>query len=126
MASQGKQLTGDALELVALWFKALSEPTRLRLLVALQDGEHSVSELVNLTGSNQANVSRQLHTLSKAGILLRRRSGLNVLYAIQDRKILSLCQQVLATMEQHNLRQARAIGRGAGSFLVSPDPPSPT
>jgi len=44
-------------------FKALGEPARLQLLAALRQGEHSVSDLVAITGLGQANVSKHLQLL---------------------------------------------------------------
>lgn len=53
--------------LIAHRFKLLSEPSRLRLLCALQDGEKSMGELIALTRLTQANVSHQLHLLETGG-----------------------------------------------------------
>jgi len=48
------QLSDEALEMVAARFKALSEKTRLKLIIALEDGEKNVGELVKRVGANQA------------------------------------------------------------------------
>ena len=60
-----KDLPPDALEQVAAYFQALSEPTRLRILNLLRSGEHNVGELAQECGYTAANVSRHLSLLTK-------------------------------------------------------------
>ncbi|MHC4859813.1 MAG: ArsR family transcriptional regulator, partial [Planctomycetota bacterium] len=50
----------DALKLIADRFKLLTNPTRLEILQHICETEHTVGELVSLTGFKQANVSKQL------------------------------------------------------------------
>ncbi len=104
-------LADDALELVAARFKALSEPTRLRLLAALKGGERNVTELVEFTGTSQANISRQLLVLTQAGILGRRKSGLHTFYFVADKAIYDLCELVCGSVQDRLARQNRAFGK---------------
>ncbi|OZA33006.1 MAG: transcriptional regulator, partial [Polynucleobacter sp. 17-46-58] len=67
---------------MAGYFGVLSEPTRLRIMYAVCTGEKTVSEVIELCGSSQANVSRHLVALFKAGILNRRKQGVAVYYSI--------------------------------------------
>jgi len=83
---------------VAAYFNVLSEPSRLRIMYAVCSGEKSVSEVVELCGSSQANVSRHLLALHKAGILLRRKEGVTVYYSIADNATVEMCQTVCAKM----------------------------
>ncbi|MCF7708439.1 MAG: metalloregulator ArsR/SmtB family transcription factor [Verrucomicrobia bacterium] len=103
------RLSDEAIELVAKRFKVLSEPTRLKLLMALDEGERNVSELVELTGEGQANVSRQLNSLTEAGILVRRKEKLRVFYKIADRSIISLCRHVCGSLRRHHQDRAEAF-----------------
>lgn len=52
-----KQLSEEALEMIAARFRLLSDPMRLRILHTLRDRELNVTELVETTGGGQANVS---------------------------------------------------------------------
>ena len=106
--SHSLKLSDAALELIAARFRALSEPTRLKLLMALEDGEKNVTELVGLTGATQTNVSRQLSVLATAGLLARRKSGLSVLYRIADPGIFDLCSHVCKSL-QKRITEANAI-----------------
>lgn len=93
-------LPADLVELIARRFRALSEPTRIRLLDELRDGERSVNELAAELGAGQQNVSKHLSLLADAGILARRRDGTHAYYRIVDDGVLGLCRQVCGSLEQ--------------------------
>jgi len=95
-----QNLSDEALRLVAARFKVLSEPLRLKLIIALESGEKNVTELVRLTGKLQTNVSRQLQLLSEAGVLTRRREGTSVYYRITDPAIFDLCRHVCGSLQK--------------------------
>lgn len=83
--------TPELLERVAARFRVLAEPARLAVLHALEDGECTVTELVELTGLAQGNLSKHLQQLYAAGFVTRRRDGLFVVYALADAGVLELC-----------------------------------
>ncbi|HSE39179.1 MAG TPA: metalloregulator ArsR/SmtB family transcription factor [Acidobacteriota bacterium] len=110
MLQQANTLRGDkALELVARRFRVLGEPMRLKLLRALQNGETNVTELVSITKSTQANVSRHLSVLLNEGVVFRRKEGLNVIYRIQDPSVFRLCELVCGGIEKQLHTQTKAI-----------------
>jgi ArsR family transcriptional regulator len=96
--------------LVARRFALLGEPMRLRLLHALFDGEQPVNALVDRTGGTQANISRHLQTLAEAGLLGRRKDGLQVFYRISDPSIFELCDLVCGSLEKQHSQRAAAFG----------------
>tara|TARA_R110002020_G_scaffold198816_1_gene399988 strand:- start:109 stop:459 length:351 start_codon:yes stop_codon:yes gene_type:complete len=106
VAKKTRQLSEDALEEIARRFAVLSEPMRLRLIHALFDGERSVGELVVSSGGTQANVSRHLQQLASAGVLKRRKEGLQVFYSIGDASIFQLCELVCGSLEKRLAQQA--------------------
>lgn len=103
-------LSEEALRLVAARFKVLSEPHRLLLLQTLGTGELSVSELVRSTGLTQTNVSRHLQTLADAGMVERRKAGVNVFYRIGDPTIFQLCELMCGSLQRSLERQEQALG----------------
>jgi len=109
-ASQHRELPPQALELIAARFRVLGESSRLKLISALQAGDRNVSELVEATGLNQANVSRHLQSLTDAGILARRKEGLNVIYSIADPSIFDLCDLVCGSVQKRLAEHTRAFG----------------
>lgn len=85
------RLSGPEVRQVAARFRALAEPSRLAVLNGLMGGERTVSELVDATGLRQANVSKHLQVLHKAGFVERRREGLWVRYRVADPGVERLC-----------------------------------
>ena len=81
-------------------FKIFSEPMRLKLIYALMDGEKTVSELMERTGGMQANVSKHLGMLLDAGVVGRRKQGLQAYYRIVDESIYELCETVCGSLEE--------------------------
>jgi len=85
---------GVLFEEVANYFSLLCEPTRLKILYAVCNGERSVGDIVVAVGSTQTNVSRQINMLYRAGILARRKEGAQVFYRVDDQKTIDLCKSV--------------------------------
>lgn len=104
-----KELSDQALELIARRFKALSEPVRLKLVMSLMAGAKNVGQLVAASGASQANVSRHLRTLTDSGILSRNKDGLYVYYEIADRSVFDICDLVCGRVEDYLRGQARAF-----------------
>lgn len=88
------RLDERALEKVAAYFKLLAEPTRLKVLNTLRDGEHNVGELCEQLGCSHANVSKHLAQLAQAGIVAREMRGTAAYYTIADPNIYALCDLV--------------------------------
>ncbi len=109
LPAMAKHLPPPLLELVAQRFRAMGEPMRLRILMALQDGELSVTELVEKQHTSQANISKHLQVLTACGLLRRRKEGLNVYYSIADPGIFNLCDSVCGSIKKHLDAQSRAL-----------------
>jgi DNA-binding transcriptional ArsR family regulator len=91
----------DALvELIAERFRAIGEPTRIRILDRLREGEASVHDLTLALGSSQQNVSKHLALLQRAGIVGRRRDGTYSYYCIADDSVLALCETVCGSIQR--------------------------
>jgi DNA-binding transcriptional ArsR family regulator len=86
--------TDAGCEEVASRFRALSEPTRLKILRRLARGEASVGEIVNELGGTQANVSKHLAVLHAAALLERRKDGTHTVYRIAEPTLLEICWAV--------------------------------
>lgn len=67
-----------------IYFKALADETRLRLLNLLREQELNVNEIVAILEMGQSRISRHLKILSESGLLQSRRDGLWVFYKAAD------------------------------------------
>ena|SRR5688572_21134860 len=79
---------------VAAYFSVLSEPTRLKIMHAVCNGERTVSQIVEETGATQTNVSRHLGLMHRHGVLARRKDGNQVYYSVADETMVELCRSV--------------------------------
>jgi DNA-binding transcriptional ArsR family regulator len=100
-------------ELIARRFRVIGEPMRIRLLDCLRDGEATVSELTEALGASQQNVSKHLLVLAEIGIVGRRKDGNRVYYAVVDRGVYALCEDVCGGLEQQ-LDALHELVRGTG------------
>ena len=90
-------LNPDAAELIARRFRALSDPTRLRILDLLRNrDEASVGEITEELGTSQQNVSKHLSALLGEGFVARRKRGTSSLYRISDPGVHEICDGISA------------------------------
>lgn len=89
-----KGFTDEELSLMAERFKMLSEVSRLKILRTLFDGEKCVTQIVEISGLLQANVSKQLRLLENHGIVECRPQGLQRFYKLIDFTIHQICNAV--------------------------------
>jgi len=119
MSTVDHPLSDDLVELVADRFRALAEPTRIKLLDRLRGGEATVIELTALVGTTQQNVSKHLNLLQHAGIVVRRKQGNFSYYRIADETVYDLCEAVCGNLQDRfdALRRVMAVGarNAAGS-----------
>ena len=93
-------VAAEELQQIATRFKMLGEPMRLRILQAVCKKPRPVNDIVNATGSTQANVSKHLALLAAAGILTRKKDGQRVYYGMKDQLAVKLCELVRAQMAE--------------------------
>jgi DNA-binding transcriptional ArsR family regulator len=92
------------LDMIAEFFKVLSETSRLQILCSLKSGTKNVSEIIEITGLGQANVSKHLKMLSQSGIVERTQQGVQVYYTISNPLIFTICDLVCNSLAT-NLQQ---------------------
>ncbi len=86
-ALRRSRIDSAAAEQLSLGYKALSDPTRLTIALALSqaDGELCVCDLAWITERAENLVSHHLRQLHSAGMVVRRREGKMVMYSMNDR-----------------------------------------
>ncbi len=92
-------LTADTAQLVAETMQALATPSRVRILSRLGAGSCSVSELARAIEMGQPAVSQQLRVLRHLGLVIGRRRGRQVIYALHDDHVGVLLTEAVAHTE---------------------------
>ncbi|MBV7389167.1 MULTISPECIES: ArsR/SmtB family transcription factor [Enterococcus] len=86
---------------VSRFYKVLSDPTRLKILMFLKDGERNVSSISEKLAMEQSAVSHQLKLLRDNRLVKARRDGKAMLYSLDDHHVLDILDQTF----QHILHQ---------------------
>ncbi|HDP36632.1 MAG TPA: metalloregulator ArsR/SmtB family transcription factor [Candidatus Atribacteria bacterium] len=85
-------------------FKALSDETRLRIYLLLLQGELCVCELVNILNMEQSRISHSVRILKEAGLVVNRREGKWIIYAVspetENNRIIQSLKNELKLTEQ--------------------------
>lgn len=71
-------------------FKALADPTRLKILECIKNKEKCICEVIPYTGKSQPNVSLHLKTLKNAGLITERKDGTRIMLSIADKDVFKL------------------------------------
>ena len=91
-------------EVKAELFRAMAHPARVRVLEVLVEGERSVGELQPLVGIELSHLSQQLGVLRRSGLVVSRKEGSSVIYALRDPMVAELLavakRLLLSTLSQ--------------------------
>jgi DNA-binding transcriptional ArsR family regulator len=101
--SRATQMTEGQIATASQLFAALSEPARLRLIQSLMCADLTVSEIMQATGLKQANVSKHLGILFRAGLVTRSKEGTFARYSVTDPFLKEICSVVCGRMERQAL-----------------------
>jgi DNA-binding transcriptional ArsR family regulator len=100
-------------DLVAQRFRALGEPSRIRILERLRDRSCTVQDLATELGFTQQNVSKHLGVLLSVGIVSRSKEGTFSRYAIADESVVRMCDEVCGTLQRQITELHELIGEGS-------------
>lgn len=92
-------------------FKALADPTRLRLLMLLERSERTVKDLTEILGQSQPRISRHLKLLAEAGLVDRSQEGAWVYYRLPDNPELAMVSRFASQLMDRNEDVLAADGR---------------
>lgn len=98
----------ELVELRANMLKALAQPTRMKIVDFLRDGERCVCEIFPAIDEEQSNTSRHLNMMLAAGVLSRRKDGLKIFYAIRHPEILRLVD-IVTTIVKEEIRERHRL-----------------
>lgn len=83
-------------------FRVMSAPMRLKIISCLCDGEQNVSYLLSKIATTQPNMSQHLNTLYTAGVIAKRRDGVQIHYSIANEQIVNICKAVCGKVEEES------------------------
>jgi ArsR family transcriptional regulator, lead/cadmium/zinc/bismuth-responsive transcriptional repressor len=98
----------QSIERAANLFRALGEPSRLRLLSRLIDGSRCVGELAEAENEAMSTISQRLRVLRAENIVVRRRNGKHIHYGLVDRHVTNLVLNALAHADEAQEIEAEA------------------
>lgn len=96
-----EQPTGTQLEAAVVVLRMLADPTRLRLLWLLSNGEYDVTELTAAVGGARPAVSQHLAKLRLAGLVTSSRNGRHVVYSARGGHVRRFATEVLFAVDHH-------------------------
>lgn len=91
-----KDLDEETLFIVSQTFKALGDPTRIRILHLLYQKECSVNEIARILDLGQSTVSHQLRFLKNLRLVKNRRAGTTMFYSHDDDHVIQILEQMIA------------------------------
>jgi DNA-binding transcriptional ArsR family regulator len=101
-----------AIQLKAEVLKALAQPTRLKILEMLRDGERCICEIIPAINGEQSNISRHISTMQKSHLITTRKDGVKVMVKVRDPRVFEILDKVglfLKTQMQEQTRLMRAL-----------------
>ena len=101
-----------AIQLKSEVLKALAQPTRLKILELLRNGERCFCEIVPAINGEQSNISRHISTMQKSHLITTRKDGVKVMVKVRDPRIFEILDSVglfLKTQMQEQSRLMRAL-----------------
>jgi DNA-binding transcriptional ArsR family regulator len=81
-------------------FKALADPTRLKILECIKNGEKCICEVIPYTGKSQPNVSQHLKVLKNAGIVDEHKEGTRIMINVSNKEIYKIIDKVKDIFEK--------------------------
>jgi ArsR family transcriptional regulator len=109
MTAISATLRQEISQLEANFCAALSDPTRLLILYALNEGPYNVTELTIMLGANQPTVSRHLKILRERGLVRATRQGTMVTYELTDPRLIQALDLLRSIMRDHLRHHASLV-----------------
>src|SRR5699024_3626686 len=91
-----KELDRETIDTVTQTFKALGDPTRIRILTYLFNNEHSVGDISDTLNIKHSTVSHQMTTLKTLSLVKSRRDGTAIYYSHDDAHVMLMLDQMIS------------------------------
>jgi ArsR family transcriptional regulator len=99
------------LELKAEVLKALAQPTRLKILELLRNGERCICEIVPAINGEQSNISKHISLMQKSHLITTRKDGVKVMVNVKDPRVFEILDKVTAILKNQMKEQERLLAQ---------------
>jgi ArsR family transcriptional regulator len=100
-------------ELKAEVLKALAQPTRLKILELLRNGERCICEIVPAINGEQSNISRHISLMQKSNLVTTRKDGVKVMVKVKDPKIFEILDSISLMLKKQIQETGKLIQKFA-------------
>ena len=97
------------LELKAEILKALAQPTRLKILELLRNGEKCICEIVPAINGEQSNVSRHISLMQKSHLVTTRKDGVKVMVKVKDPKVFEILDSIALLLKKQIIETGKLV-----------------
>jgi DNA-binding transcriptional ArsR family regulator len=99
----------SVLELKAEILKALAQPTRLKILELLRNGEKCICEIVPAINGEQSNISRHISLMQKSHLVTTRKDGVKVMVKVRDPKVFEILDSISLLLKKQFMETRKLI-----------------
>jgi len=96
-------------ELKAEILKALAQPTRLKILECLRNGEKCICEIIPAINGEQSNISRHISLMQKSHLVTTRKDGVKVMVKVRDPKIFEILDNVSLLLKRQIVETGKLV-----------------
>jgi ArsR family transcriptional regulator len=97
------------LELKAEILKALAQPTRLKILELLRNGEKCICEIVPAINGEQSNISRHISLMQKSNLVTTRKDGVKVMVKVKDPKVFEILDSIALLLKKQIIETGKLV-----------------
>lgn len=97
------------LELKTEILKALAQPTRMKILECLRDGEKCICEIVPAIKGEQSNISRHISLMQKSHLVSTRKEGVRVMVKVSDPNVFEILDSIGLLLKKQIVETGKLI-----------------
>jgi len=97
------------LELKAEILKALAQPTRMKILECLRDGEKCICEIVPAINGEQSNISRHISLMQKTHLVSTRKEGVRVMVKVSDPNVFKILDSIGLLLKKQIIETGKLV-----------------
>jgi ArsR family transcriptional regulator len=97
------------LELKAEILKALAQPTRLKILDLLRNGERCICEIVPAINGEQSNISRHISLMQKSNLVTTRKDGVKVMVKVSDPRVFEILDSIALLLKKQIMETGKLV-----------------